>query len=39
MVLKNTQILKLINDGYDYPREFKDINDVEKILEIFESEG
>lgn len=32
-------ILKLINDGYDYPREFKDINDVEKILEIFESEG
>lgn len=32
-------ILELINKGYDYPREFKDINDVEKILEIFESEG
>lgn len=30
-------ILKLINNGYNYPREF--INDVEKILEIFESEG
>lgn len=32
-------ILKLINKGYNYPREFKDINDIEKILEIFESEG
>lgn len=32
-------ILKLINKGYNYPREFKDINDIEKILEIFESDG
>ena len=30
-------ILELINKGYDYPREFKNINDVEKILEIVES--
>lgn len=35
---KYTQtILNLINKGYYYPREFKDINDVEKILEIFEN--
>ncbi|MCM1114326.1 MAG: hypothetical protein NC397_02385 [Clostridium sp.] len=30
------RILELINKGYNYPREFKDINDIEKILEIFE---
>ena len=29
-------ILELINKGYNYPKEFKDINDIEKILEIFE---
>lgn len=29
-------ILELINKGYNYPKEFKDINDVEKILEIFD---
>ena len=23
-------------NGYNYPKEFKDINDVDKILEIFE---
>lgn len=32
-------ILKLINKGYNYPREFKDINDIEKISAIFEKEG
>ncbi len=32
-----SRILQLINDGYNYPRAFKDINDIEKILEIFES--
>lgn len=32
-------ILDLIRKGYDYPREFKNINDVDKILKIFESEG
>ncbi len=31
------RILELINNGYNYPKEFKDINDIEKILEIFES--
>lgn len=31
------RILELINKGYNYPREFKDINDIEKILEIFNS--
>lgn len=31
------RILKLIRKGYNYPREFKDINDVDKILEIFEN--
>ena len=30
-------ILELIHKGYNYPRAFKDINDVEKIIEIFES--
>ena len=29
-------ILKLIKKGYNYPKEFKDINDIEKILKIFE---
>ena len=29
------RILALINNGYNYPREFKDINDVDKILDIF----
>ncbi len=29
-------VLKLIDKGYNYPKEFKDINDIEKILEIFE---
>ncbi len=34
---KYTQtIKKLISKSYNYPKEFKDINDVEKILEIFE---
>lgn len=32
------RILELINNGYNYPRDFKDINDIEKILEIFEKE-
>lgn len=32
-------ILKLINKGYNYPKEFKDINDIEKISAIFEREG
>lgn len=32
-------ILKLINKGYNYPREFKDINDIDKIVEIFERKG
>lgn len=32
-------ILKLIKKGYNYPREFKDINDIEMISEIFEKEG
>lgn len=30
-------ILDLICKGYDYPREFKNINDVDKILDIFEN--
>lgn len=29
------RIVELINEGYNYPREFKSINDVEMILEIF----
>ena len=29
-------ILALIDKGYDYPKEFKDINDVEEILKIFQ---
>lgn len=29
------RVLELINQGYNYPREFKDINDITKILEIF----
>ncbi len=31
-------IISLINKGYDYPKQFKDINDVNEILEIFEKE-
>lgn len=30
-------ILELIRKGYDYPREFKNINDADKILDIFEN--
>lgn len=34
---KYTQTVKnLIDNGFDYPKEFKTINDIEKILEIFE---
>lgn len=29
---------KLIAKGYDYPKQFKKINDVQKILKIFEEE-
>ena len=29
-------ILKLIDKGYNYPRDFKNINDINKIYEIFE---
>ncbi len=29
-------ILKLIDKGYNYPRDFKNINDIDKIYEIFE---
>lgn len=29
-------ILKLMEKGYRYPKEFKEIDDVDKILEIFE---
>lgn len=32
-------ILNLMHNGYDYPKQFKRINDTEKILEIFEREG
>lgn len=32
-------ILNLMHKGYDYPKQFKEINDTEKILEIFEREG
>lgn len=32
-------ILNLMHNGYDYPKQFKEINDTEKILEIFEREG
>ncbi|MDE5984449.1 MAG: hypothetical protein K2H13_04260 [Eubacterium sp.] len=32
-------ILELIKTGYNYPREFKDINDIDKILEIFENKN
>lgn len=31
-------ILQLIKDGHDYPREFKNINDVNMILDVFETE-
>lgn len=31
------RIFELIRKGYDYPRYFKDVNDVEKILGIFEN--
>ena len=31
------RILDLMNKGYNYPKVFKDINDVWKILEIFEN--
>lgn len=31
------RISELIHKGYDYPRYFKNINDVKKILEIFEN--
>lgn len=31
-------ILNLMHNGYDYPKQFKEINDTEKILEIFERE-
>lgn len=35
---KYTQrILELIHKGYNYPKIFKNINDVNKILEIFET--
>lgn len=29
-------VLELIRKGYDYPREFKNINDIDKISDIFE---
>ena len=29
-------ILKLMEKGYRYPKEFKEIDDVDKILKIFE---
>lgn len=32
-------ILNLMNKGYDYPKQFKTINDINKIVDIFESEG
>lgn len=32
------RILELVKKGYNYPMEFKDINDVDKILEVFEKE-
>lgn len=32
------RIFAIINKGYDYPRSFKDINDIDKILGIFEME-
>lgn len=31
------KILDLIHKGYEYPRGFKNINDVDKILDIFEN--
>lgn len=31
------RILELIKSGYNYPRAFKDINDIEKISDIFEN--
>ncbi len=31
-------IISLMSKGYDYPKQFKGINDVHKILEIFEKE-
>lgn len=33
-----SRILQLINDGYNYPRAFKDINDSKEIFKIFERE-
>lgn len=32
-------ILNLICKGYDYPREFKDVDNIKKILETFENFG
>jgi len=32
------RIKELINKGYNYPREFKNINDIDKIAEIFEND-
>lgn len=29
---------KLISKGYDYPKQFKEINDVQEILNVFEKE-
>lgn len=29
---------RLISKGYDYPKQFKQINDVQKILKLFEEE-
>lgn len=31
-------IISLMSKGYDYPKQFKGINDVNEILEIFEKE-
>lgn len=33
------RIPKLMKKGYNYPKEFKEINDVERILKIFECEN
>lgn len=32
-------VVELIKRGYNYPREFKDVNDIDKILEIFENKN
>lgn len=32
-------IIKLLDNGYDYPKLFKKINDVDEILEFFEKHG